>query len=356
MKREKIIAAVLAASMALSLTGCDSDNENVIKVAEDYAEALISLDIDDIAGLMEDEDEAAEELARIEEICDADPDLEDAFAAVSESMTYEIDDKSVVSSKKDKEASVDIVFTLADYEAIHEEIEAEDGDLEAYIDALEDPDETVEVKVTVKFVLVKDKWLVKDKNFKNLNKVLGFIDVISEYSWGILKMPADDEFIYAVCAAFDVYEDDIYQNAGSYSSEISYDDSTFSITMQRYNDPEEAEFFSFGTNDLTQMGFGFSRDDTGAIIKEYMDRGIFDTDPFQSLDQSGIGKLVKMAVEGGKSTRPNIKLGICGEHGGDPASVRFCHEVGLNYVSCSPFRVPIARLAAAQAAIAEKRA
>ena len=85
--------------------------------------------------------------------------------------------------------------------------------------------------------------MVKDKNFKNLNKVLGFIDVISEYSWGILKMPTDDEFIYAVCAAFDVYEDDLYQNAGSYSSEISYDDSTFSITMQRYNDPEEAEFF-----------------------------------------------------------------------------------------------------------------
>ena len=118
---------------------------------------------------------------------------------------------------------------------------------------------------------------------------------------------------------------------------------------------EEAEFFSFGTNDLTQMGFGFSRDDTGSIIKEYVDKGIFDSDPFQSLDQSGIGKLVKIAVEGGKKTRPNIKLGICGEHGGDPASIHFCHEVGLNYVSCSPFRVPIARLAAAQAAIEEKR-
>ena len=118
---------------------------------------------------------------------------------------------------------------------------------------------------------------------------------------------------------------------------------------------QEAEFFSFGTNDLTQMGFGFSRDDTGSIIKEYVDKGIFDSDPFQSLDQSGIGKLVKIAVEGGKKTRPNIKLGICGEHGGDPASIHFCHEVGLNYVSCSPFRVPIARLAAAQAAIAEKR-
>jgi len=118
---------------------------------------------------------------------------------------------------------------------------------------------------------------------------------------------------------------------------------------------EEAEFFSFGTNDLTQMGFGFSRDDTGAIIKEYVEKGILENDPFQSLDQTGIGKLVRMAVEGGKKTRPNIKLGICGEHGGDPASVHFCHEVGLNYVSCSPFRVPIARLAAAQAAIEEKR-
>ena len=103
------------------------------------------------------------------------------------------------------------------------------------------------------------------------------------------------------------------------------------------------------------MGFGFSRDDTGTIIKEYEEKGIFATDPFQSLDQTGIGKLVKMAVEGGKKTRPNIKLGICGEHGGDPASIHFCHQVGLNYVSCSPFRVPIARLAAAQAAIEEKR-
>jgi len=119
---------------------------------------------------------------------------------------------------------------------------------------------------------------------------------------------------------------------------------------------EEAEFFSFGTNDLTQMGFGFSRDDTGAIIKEYVDKGILESDPFQTLDQDGVGRLVKMAVEGGKKTRQNIKLGICGEHGGDPETVKFCHEVGLNYVSCSPYRVPIARLAAAQAAIKEKNA
>ena len=117
---------------------------------------------------------------------------------------------------------------------------------------------------------------------------------------------------------------------------------------------EEAEFFSFGTNDLTQMTFGFSRDDTGKIIKEYREKGIFEDDPFQSIDQTGVGKLVKMAVELGKQTRPSIKLGICGEHGGDPKSIEFCNAVGLQYVSCSPFRVPIARLAAAQAAIANR--
>ncbi len=114
---------------------------------------------------------------------------------------------------------------------------------------------------------------------------------------------------------------------------------------------EEAEFFSFGTNDLTQLTYGFSRDDTGDLIKEYVEKKVLPEDPFQSLDQKGVGKLVKMAVELGKKTRPNIKLGICGEHGGNPKSIEFCNRVGLSYVSCSPFRVPIARLSAAQAAI-----
>ena len=114
---------------------------------------------------------------------------------------------------------------------------------------------------------------------------------------------------------------------------------------------KEAEFFSFGTNDLTQMTFGFSRDDAGGFLQDYYDKKIFESDPFAHLDQRGVGKLIKMATELGRSTRPNIKLGICGEHGGDPASIEFCHRVGLNYVSCSPYRVPIARLAAAQAAI-----
>lgn len=113
----------------------------------------------------------------------------------------------------------------------------------------------------------------------------------------------------------------------------------------------EAEFFSFGTNDLTQMTFGFSRDDAGKFLNSYYETKIYEQDPFAKLDQTGVGALVKMAVEKGRSTRSNIKLGICGEHGGDPSSVEFCHGIGLNYVSCSPFRVPIARLAAAQAAI-----
>ena len=119
---------------------------------------------------------------------------------------------------------------------------------------------------------------------------------------------------------------------------------------------EEAEFFSFGTNDLTQMTFGFSRDDAGKFLDAYYKAKIYESDPFAKLDQNGVGQLVKMAVEKGKATRPDIKLGICGEHGGEPSSVEFCHNIGLTYVSCSPFRVPIARLAAAQAAIRNPRA
>jgi pyruvate,orthophosphate dikinase len=114
---------------------------------------------------------------------------------------------------------------------------------------------------------------------------------------------------------------------------------------------EHAEFFSFGTNDLTQMGFGYSRDDAGKFLPIYIKKGILKTDPFQTLDQEGIGQLVEIGTTKGRSTNPSLKVGICGEHGGDPSSVEFCYKVGMNYVSCSPFRVPIARLAAAQASI-----
>ena len=118
---------------------------------------------------------------------------------------------------------------------------------------------------------------------------------------------------------------------------------------------QTAEFFSFGTNDLTQTCLGISRDDMGSFLQPYVENEIFKKNPFASLDQVGVGQLIKIAIEKGNKTRPGIKLGICGEHGGDPDSVKFCHRAGLTYVSCSPYRVPVARLAAAQAAIEEKR-
>ncbi|MCF6185231.1 MAG: pyruvate, phosphate dikinase, partial [Bacteroidales bacterium] len=116
---------------------------------------------------------------------------------------------------------------------------------------------------------------------------------------------------------------------------------------------QSAEFFSFGTNDLTQMTFGYSRDDAGKFLPIYIEKGLLKNDPFEVLDQEGVGQLVEMAVKKGRQTRPNIKLGICGEHGGEPSSVEFCHRTGLDYVSCSPYRGPIARLAAAQASVRE---
>jgi pyruvate,orthophosphate dikinase len=117
-----------------------------------------------------------------------------------------------------------------------------------------------------------------------------------------------------------------------------------------------AEFFSFGTNDLTQMGFGISRDDAGKFLPLYISEGldIWPADPFAVLDQEGIGQLIEIGVEKGRATRPGLKVGICGEHGGEPSSVKFCHRVGMDYVSCSPFRIPVARLAAAQAALEEE--
>jgi pyruvate,orthophosphate dikinase len=118
---------------------------------------------------------------------------------------------------------------------------------------------------------------------------------------------------------------------------------------------EVANFFSFGTNDLTQMSFGFSRDDIGGFLPKYLDLKLLPNDPFQTIDQEGVGELIKLGTERGRQTKPHLKVGICGEHGGDPESVIFCHRIGMNYVSCSPFRVPIARLAAAHAAILFKR-
>jgi len=125
--------------------------------------------------------------------------------------------------------------------------------------------------------------------------------------------------------------------------------------LTSYDIAQTAEFFSFGTNDLTQMAMGFSRDDAGKFIRDYLDKKILEADPFQTIDQAGVGLLVQKSVEDGRRARPNLKIGVCGEHGGDPASIEFFHECGLDYVSCSPFRVPIARLSAAQATVQSER-
>ncbi len=115
----------------------------------------------------------------------------------------------------------------------------------------------------------------------------------------------------------------------------------------------QCDFFSFGTNDLTQMGFGFSRDDIGGFLPKYLEKKILPADPFQTIDQEGIGELIRMGIDKGRAVKPTLKIGICGEHGGEPESVKFCHKVGMSYVSCSPYRVPLAKLAAAQEAAAD---
>jgi pyruvate,orthophosphate dikinase len=163
-------------------------------------------------------------------------------------------------------------------------------------------------------------------------------------------------------AEFDLVKERIDAMAAAVASEtgtrVSYQTGTM-IELPRaclvaHEIAETAEFFSFGTNDLTQTALGISRDDAATFLGTYTQKGILASDPFVTIDQDGVGELVRIGVERGRRTRPDIKLGICGEHGGDPASVRFCSEVGLDYVSCSPYRVPIARLAAAQAALGGK--
>ena len=131
--------------------------------------------------------------------------------------------------------------------------------------------------------------------------------------------------------------------------------STFSAALCAGEIAQVAEFFSFGTNDLTQTTIGISRDDAGMFLSDYLKKGVLARDPFVSIDVDGVGELVRIAAERGRAVRPDLKLGICGEHGGDPDSIAFCHDAGLDYVSCSPFRVPIARLAAAQAALTNRK-
>jgi pyruvate,orthophosphate dikinase len=161
--------------------------------------------------------------------------------------------------------------------------------------------------------------------------------------------------VFEFKAQKDIIEKTIHEVFAENSESIDYKIGTMieipRAALTAHKIAKEADFFSFGTNDLTQMTFGYSRDDVAKFLPMYLDKGILKQDPFAVLDQNGVGQLIRMAVQNGREVRPTLKCGICGEHGGEPSSVKFCHTVGLNYVSCSPYRVPIARLAAAQAAI-----
>ena len=161
--------------------------------------------------------------------------------------------------------------------------------------------------------------------------------------------------VYEFMAQKEIIENTIQKVFAEKSDSVEYKIGTMieipRAALTAHKIAKEADFFSFGTNDLTQMTFGYSRDDVAKFLPMYLDKGILKQDPFAVLDQNGVGQLVRMAVQKGREVKPTLKCGICGEHGGEPTSVKFCHTVGLNYVSCSPFRVPIARLAAAQAAI-----
>jgi len=243
MKKTRIIGSVLVLSMLLSLCGCNSDDKNVIAAADEYAQALISFDSDDITELMDDADKAEDILEELEEISESSDNMEKITAAILDSMTYEIDSESVQSSKKDKSAKATIIFTLADYEGIYEDVTDDGGNIEDYIDALENDggENTTEIKISVSFTLKKDKWVVKDDKAKNINKVFEFLDEIPNYSWCNFKAVKDTDFENALCKVLgintnDIYvvEDDYYDKSISYSA----DDQVYSLSI--YDDPEDA--------------------------------------------------------------------------------------------------------------------
>ena len=243
MKKTRVIGSVLILSMLLSLCGCNSDDKNVIAAADEYAQALISFDSDDITELMDDADKAEVILEELEEISESSDNMEKITAAILDSMTYEIDSESVQSSKKDKSAKADIVFTLVDYEAIYEDVTDDGGSVEDYIDALEydDGENTTEIKISVSFTLKKDKWVVKDDKAKNIRKLFEFLDEIPSYSWGDFKAVKEDDFTNALKDVFGISDADIYVfDEEDYSKMISYSATDQVYSLSIYDDFEEA--------------------------------------------------------------------------------------------------------------------
>ena len=234
MNCKKLLTSVVAATMLLSLSGCYRDDKGVIEAASKYAEALISMDPDDIAELMDDGDGVEEMMAEYTGISGA----EDIFEAVADSMTYEVDSKSVESSTKDKKASCDITFTLVDYEELYDD----DYDIDEYIEAIEDDDgeNVIEIEISVDFVYKKGKWLVADKKLKNIGKVYGFMEDISGYDLFGIRALSAEEFKDALVNAFGADPDDISDDEWADCREVYYWTDNCSVSFYEYKDPDGA--------------------------------------------------------------------------------------------------------------------
>ena len=244
MKKQKLIASVLIASMTVSLCGCSADNKAVIAVADEYAKAIIELDADDISDLLEDSDDSEAQMEMLEDAYHGNQKTEKVFDVIADSMSYEIDEKSVQSSKKDGKASVSITFKLVDYEEIYDEVFDDGGDIDDYIEALEDDDgETIkEITIDVDLVYKKDEWLVKDKKAKNLRKVYEFVEDILGYNWCNYDAVSMDDFEAALYEVYSADSDDMYSYEEFGYEYLSYSASSSSISISVYDDPIDAEW------------------------------------------------------------------------------------------------------------------
>ena len=269
MNKTKPVAAVLAVSMLISLCGCSNDNKAVLACAEEYAKAISEFDTDELSGCFADD--AERELELFEDIYNNKAKLKDAYDVIIDSITYEIDQKSVQSSKKDKTASVDVTFTIVDYKAIYDEVYDDGGTLDDYISALEDDngDNVMEIDQTISFVYKRDHWLVKDKKFKNLHEIYKFIETIPDFGWGNFNAVSETEFKTAVIAAFSAGKDEIYEDDFSTYREIAYYGYEEAyVSYQKYNDAKDAQTAFSDMYNTLQYDFDLNSND-GSIVHSF---------------------------------------------------------------------------------------
>lgn len=243
MKNQKVISVVLIASMLVPLCGCSGDNKTVLAVADKYAQAVTGFDTDDLADLMVGSN-VESSLEQFESVYNGSSKLKPAYDAVFDSITYEIDQKSVQSSKKDKTASVEITYTLVDYEAVYDEVFEDGGTIDDYIKALEnnDGEDTIEITQTIEFTYDHDKWLVRDKKNKNINKIYAFLEDISEYAWGNFKEVSPDEFKSAMKDVFKLIDNEITESIYNDSTDIGYVGDDVIILYTKYYDKTDASY------------------------------------------------------------------------------------------------------------------